>query len=88
MRLSPGRRGYIAKRQARFGLGIAGFCVSGLEPRKGANTGYCGNEVSLLRGDTIPEFGFGPAWIRPSCRIENSENGDMAARSSKDLSFG
>ena len=82
------QRGYIAERQARFGLRIAGFCISSLEPRKGANTGYCGNEVSLLRDDTSPEFGFGPAWIRPSCRIESSENGDMATRSSKDLSFG
>ena len=49
---------------------------------------YRENKVTLVRDDTISELGFGPAWIRPSWRTKTSENGEMAARSSTDLSFG
>jgi hypothetical protein len=38
--------------------------------------------------DMISELGLGPAWIRPSWRIEISEDGEVAARSSKARSFG
>jgi hypothetical protein len=42
----------------------------------------------LSRDEATSESGLGPAWIRPSCRIETSENGEAAARSSKARSFG
>jgi hypothetical protein len=42
----------------------------------------------LSRDGTTSESGLGPAWISPSWRIETSENGEAAARSSKAWSFG
>jgi putative transposase len=48
----------------------------------------CGNDVTVPRDVIISEAGFGPAWSMPSCRIETSEKGEAAARSSRSRSFG
>jgi hypothetical protein len=46
------------------------------------------NNVTSARGDTTSESGLGPAWTRPSRRVEISENGEAAVRSNKARSFG
>ena len=49
---------------------------------------FCPAAVTLSRDEATSESGLGPAWIRPSWRIETSENGEAAARSSRARSFG
>lgn len=47
------------------------------------------NGVTLSCDGATSEAGLGPAWVKPSRRINNtSENGEAAARSSKVWSFG
>src|SRR6266478_4633771 len=74
--------------RARFGFAVDSFCVSGLGAATTARADSRENSVTLTREETTSESGLGPAWIRPSWRIETSENGEAAARSSKAWSFG
>jgi hypothetical protein len=56
--------------------------------RSTTQASYRENKVTLTRDETISESGLGPACIRPSWRIDTSENGEAAVRSSKARSFG
>ncbi len=67
------------------------LCSLELSTEEGLETGRAGsreNGITLTSDETTSESGLGPAWIKPSRRIETSENGEAALRSSKARSFG
>jgi NAD(P)-dependent dehydrogenase (short-subunit alcohol dehydrogenase family) len=89
---SSGTGAAIARAFARSGARVALNCRSDLAgaERLAAEirTSSRENNATSTRDEITSESGLGPAWIRPSWRIEISENGEAAARSSKARSFG
>src|SRR5260221_10920212 len=73
--------------RSRFGYAVDSLCVSGLGAATTGRGSPREKSVTLTRDKTSSESGLGPAWIRPSWRIETPENGEAAARSSKARSF-
>src|ERR1700693_6351915 len=73
--------------KTNHGIGFRDFCIS-TSCAEAAGRFSCVNDVTVPRDAIISEAGLGPACNIPSCRIETSEKGEAAARSSKSQSFG
>src|SRR3984893_15078686 len=81
--LSSGSRGG----KTNHGTGFRDFCISS-SCAEAARRLSCVNDVTVPRDAIICEAGLGPACNTPSCRIETSEKGEVAALSSRSRSFG